>query len=483
MGICCTKGKKSTVYNSNVIVEEERDANLDNGGRGDDVYSALYDSGMDSMVGKGRYGEIFKVRSRIDDSIVYAVKRISLDGGGCLHKEEEVGDMVDHPYSMKMIDRYYRDKKCVYIMRMCDGGDIASHMRDNTISESIVKRVVYQCVLVLVYLHDNSITHRDIKPDNILVVDRVLDIRSDVMLTDYGLSKVGKGRGEVMHSIVGTSYYVAPEVVNGNGYDNKCDCWSLGVTVYTMLSGSPPFVGKNNMETLELSMRCDVTFKSDVWKNVSGECKAFIKQLVRVDPKERMSMKDCLRHEWLMDIDLETELMGNRALPDDLKRRIDSSLSFSDMQLYFSLLCIRFNLLGEDAKKYIHMFFYFDNKREGYLDIDSFCRKLNKIGIVLDDVKMKRLAFITSTVNKSTNITYSTFIHLVSLHKYKEREGYIEFIYKRVSDMKQDITVQQYMINMCGILKISDAHAFDHSSTDVHSILTLDRFKDILRGN
>lgn len=118
------------------------------------------------------------------------------------------------------------------------------------------------------HLHEHNIVHRDLKPENFLMSDT--SDESEVKLIDFGLSKRYSDikSTDKMHTVVGTPYYVAPEVLKGS-YDSRCDVWSLGVILFVFLCGYPPFEGDNNKEIFKNVLKHDLIFEDLDWKNVS----------------------------------------------------------------------------------------------------------------------------------------------------------------------------------------------------------------------
>ena len=126
------------------------------------------------------------------------------------------------------------------------------------------------------HCHANGVVHRDIKPENIMVTDS-----DDVRLIDFGLGKVQ--RGKHLNEVAGTPLYMAPEVIQGS-YGKEADMWSLGVLLFTLVSGYLPFYAKSTNEVFAKIKQCKWTFPS-VFNKVSPECKDLITKLLVSDPK------------------------------------------------------------------------------------------------------------------------------------------------------------------------------------------------------
>ena len=106
-----------------------------------------------------------------------------------------------------------------------------------------------------------------------------------------------------MHGNYGTSYYVAPEVLPPiNSYDEKADIWSVGVILYIMLSGQPPFAGKNDQEIVEAVKKGEFSTDGPAWSSISDSAKSLVKSMLAVNPKSRISAKDALSHAWIQEM-------------------------------------------------------------------------------------------------------------------------------------------------------------------------------------
>ena len=123
------------------------------------------------------------------------------------------------------------------------------------------------------HLHDKEIAHRDLKPENIIFETK--DGEMNIKLIDFGLSKLLDKNNRLMITKLGTPYYVSPEVLEGT-YDKRCDLWAVGVLTFILLSGFPPFNGKNEKEIFDKIATCDYDFDDKVWEKISEEAQDFI---------------------------------------------------------------------------------------------------------------------------------------------------------------------------------------------------------------
>ncbi|KAJ2452034.1 hypothetical protein EV183_003212 [Coemansia sp. RSA 2336] len=199
-------------------------------------------------------------------------------------------------------------KVCIF-MSLLSGGDLFDRIStQGALDEDESKFITFQVLSALKYLHDSNIVHRDIKPENTLLVSK--KPYSQVMLTDFGMAKA-MGQKKVLTTMCGTFQYIAPEMLNSNtnpgqalkdGYTAKVDCWSLGVMIYVMVSCSHPFsAGENgNISQLIAQIKSGtLDFSDPIWQQLSSDCRSFIIRLLKLDPNERMSVKQAFEHPWI----------------------------------------------------------------------------------------------------------------------------------------------------------------------------------------
>ena len=169
-------------------------------------------------------------------------------------------------------------------------------MDEGCFTEEEAREYFRQILLLLNYLHVQEIAHRDIKPENLLFLTK--EKNSPLKLIDFGLSvRYNKHKPNSMKTLVGTAYYMAPEVVKGI-YDQKCDVWSAGVILYLMVSGVPPFNAESDDEITEKVMAMDYSFESEIFEDTTKELKELISSIL-VDASKRPSASQLLNHPWM----------------------------------------------------------------------------------------------------------------------------------------------------------------------------------------
>lgn len=184
---------------------------------------------------------------------------------------------LDHPNIIKLFETWETDRICFLVTELCEGGELFYHItKKKHLTEAQSSSIMKQSFYALCYLHKNRICHRDIKPENFLLYKE--DDDSHIKLIDFGLAKRVEPN-EIMNKPNGTPYYIAPEVLKGS-YTTQCDIWSMGVIMYIMLCGKPPFGGKQNKDIINNVLNSTYSMKSEVWNSVSSDAKDIISKLL-----------------------------------------------------------------------------------------------------------------------------------------------------------------------------------------------------------
>eukprot|EP00798_Chlamydomonas_sp_ICE-L_P014576 gene14576-20621_t len=191
----------------------------------------------------------------------------------------------------------HEDKDQVHmVMELCAGGELFdSIVEAGCFTERKAAQVFRKMVEVVNHCHELGVVHRDLKPENFLLTSKGAD--SELKLTDFGLGAFFKP-GERFRDLVGSPYYVAPEVLRKN-YSSEADMWSLGVILYILLSGLPPFWGDNEEQIFKMVLKGVIDFKTDPWPKLSQEAKDCVTSLLTQDPTKRATAADTLQHKWL----------------------------------------------------------------------------------------------------------------------------------------------------------------------------------------
>ncbi|XP_072533023.1 cGMP-dependent protein kinase 2 [Salminus brasiliensis] len=288
-----------------------------------------------ATLGMGGFGRVELVKLKNEET-AFALK--------CIKKKHIVDTrQQEHIYSEKNIlqqtncnfivrlFRTFRDEKYVYmLLEVCLGGELWSVLRDMSFFEEATARFCIGCVLeAFDYLHGMGIVYRDLKPENLL-----LDAEGYVKMTDFGFAK-RIGLGKKTWTFCGTPEYVAPEVIMNKGHDFGADCWSLGILIFELLTGSPPFSGSDPIKIYTMVLHG--IEKVDIPKRISKRPEDLIRRLCKLNPAERLGNKkngiiDIKKHKWFQGFNWEG--LRRRKLTSPLKRELKGPLDHSHFDMF-----------------------------------------------------------------------------------------------------------------------------------------------------
>lgn len=219
-----------------------------------------------------------------------------------------------HPNIVKLYD-YYEDAKNVYlVLEICSGGELFDRIiAKGHYSEASAANIVRQMLRVAAHCHLNGVMHRDLKPENFLFATKAED--STLKVTDFGLSDFFKP-GQVFTDVVGSAYYVAPEVLKRR-YGPQADIWSIGVIMYILLSGQPPFWAQTETGIFNEILKAKLDLNVSPWPQISKSAKDVLKKMLTVDPKSRITASQALSHPWVRedgnapDVPLDISVMSH----------------------------------------------------------------------------------------------------------------------------------------------------------------------------
>ena len=235
-----------------------------------------------------------------------------------LAREIALLDEMKHDSIIQLVD-VYEDAEYVHLVtKLCEGGELfdrivekSSDAKHGCFSEHQAAKILHQLLNALSYMHKHNVVHRDIKPENILFETE--DEDSPIKIIDFGLARKHYANKSPMKTIVGTPYYIAPDVLR-KSYGKACDLWSVGVITYTLLAGYPPFNATDIKGVYAAVQSGKYCFPSADWKHISLEAKDFIRKLLQTDPSKRMTTEESLMHPWLVSqLELTMEVKEENA--------------------------------------------------------------------------------------------------------------------------------------------------------------------------
>jgi calcium/calmodulin-dependent protein kinase I len=212
---------------------------------------------------------------------------------------------IDHPNIVKMIDTFEDEGHYCLVMEMMQGGELFEQILNREqFSEKEAREAIRSIIDAINYCHSLNIVHRDIKPENLLLASKDLDL-SSLKISDFGLARFVKAE-QFAQTQCGTPGYVAPEIIMEQPYGKECDFWSIGVVLYILLSGSPPFFEDERADLFEKIKTASYEFEDATWGGISVEAKDLVTHILKANPAERYNCQQMMAHPW-MSMNLEND--------------------------------------------------------------------------------------------------------------------------------------------------------------------------------
>uniref|UniRef100_UPI00398EB7E7 cGMP-dependent protein kinase 2 n=1 Tax=Pristiophorus japonicus TaxID=55135 RepID=UPI00398EB7E7 len=288
-----------------------------------------------ATLGVGGFGRVDLVKMK-NENVTFAVKCmkkkhiVDTRQQEHIHSEKKILEEACSPFIVRLF-RSFKDNKYVYmLLEACLGGEIWSILRDRGCFDEFTAKFCISCVTeAFDYLHHIGVIYRDLKPENLM-----LDTEGYIKLVDFGFAKK-IARGQKTWTFCGTPEYVAPEIILNKGHDFGVDFWSLGILVFELLTGSPPFSGFDQMMTYNLILKG--VEKMDFPKKITKRPEDMIRRLCKQNPNERLGnlkngINDIKKHRWFSGFNWEG--LKARTLSSPLKRELKGPTDYRYFDTY-----------------------------------------------------------------------------------------------------------------------------------------------------
>lgn len=429
------------------------------------------------VLGVGTFGEVRKAYHKPSGAhravkMIY-ISRFSEKDNNKIQKEVTIMMKLDHPNIVKIYESFI-DKKIFYIiMELATGGELFTKIDEKKFfSEKEAAEITYQLFSAINYLHKNNIVHRDIKPENIVLDDKFLK------LVDFGTSQEFK-KGNLFNQVEGTPYYIAPEVLSGS-YNEKCDIWSAGVILYILLSGTPPFNGKNDDEIFSNVLKAKPAYTKEIVKQASVQAVDLLKKILLKDPQARLSAEEVLNHEWFRVFNSKNYELGVDVLHNIKKFNFKSKFE-QNVYMFFAN-----NIISKKEKDDLtETFKKLDKNNDGVITKDELLDGYKSSNLVISPIDMDKL-ILNLDEKKTGSINYSDFIIASWDRKMDLTEKQIEECFKMLDQNKDGrITLDEirsifqtkkYPINKEWL------DAFDSYDKNNDKALSFEEFKILLKN-
>ena len=314
---------------------------------------------------------------------------------------------LDHPNILKIFEFYISKQSYSLVTELCQEGELYNEIvNKGPFNEEYSAYVMYQILSAVNYCHKMKIIHRDLKPENILIIERDTNNFPRIKIADFGTSKIFE-KGAKQKKLVGSSYYIAPEVIKKN-YDEKCDLWSCGVIMYILLSGRPPFSGDDDREIMLKVRKGKYDLESAPFDTLSKSGLDLIKNLLEIDPQKRLSASEAIDHLWFKEN--KSKELYNQIYDQTILIKM-----INNLKVYK-----RDSIIQETALAYlVHNF-------PQMKDIINACKLFNQIDVDSDG-KINQEELYTGLKSKIESNTLKKDVEIIFKNIDMDNNGYIEY--------------------------------------------------------
>ncbi|KAM3294792.1 hypothetical protein ACQJBY_037587 [Aegilops geniculata] len=339
-------------------------------------------------------------------SIPKARLRTAVDVADVRREVAIMASLPDHPALVRLRAAYEDDEAVHLVMELCDGGElfdrIVARGRYTERAAAAAARTVAEVVRAC---HAHGVMHRDLKPENFLYAGKEED--AQLKAIDFGLSVFFRP-GERFSEIVGSPYYMAPEVLR-RSYGPEVDIWSAGVILYILLCGVPPFWAETEQGVARSILRGVLNFDREPWPRISDSAKSLVRQMLEMDPRKRLTARQVLAHPWLQD----AKKAPNVPLGDVVRARLKQ---FSVMNRFKkkAMRVIAEHLSAEEVEVIKEMFALMDTDNNGRVTLEELKAGLARVGSKLAEPEME-LLMEAADVDGDGYLDYAEFV-AITIH-------------------------------------------------------------------
>ena len=361
-------------------------------------------------LGHGSYGQVKKVKHKKMNEV--RAMKITNKKSVSSKYEIEILRKISHPNITNIFEIFEDSKKYYIIMEFLEGGELFDAITSiGSFSEESACQIMKQILSAIFYLHSSNIVHRDLKPENIMLLQKPQNDNYHIKLIDFGTAKEFKP-GKKMCKFIGTSYYIAPEVLKER-YDEKCDVWSCGIILYILLCGYPPFNGNTNVEIFQAIQNQNPIFTGEEWEDITSEAKDLIKLMLKKNPNERWSAEQCLKHKWfkmLEDNENKKDKSNFKLIQMNAINHMTQFVSENRFkQAVLQFISTQFNLQKEEGDLR-DIFKSMDISGTGQISKKEFCDKLIELYGENDGKNIASNIFNNLDMDGSGKISYNEFL-------------------------------------------------------------------------
>ncbi|KAJ8906660.1 hypothetical protein NDN08_003150 [Rhodosorus marinus] len=369
-------------------------------------FSKLYE--VKQTLGKGSFGIVAECihRESGDRRAVKVLRKRAIltdrDADRIRREIDIMRSIKEHRHIVRTYGAYEDEKHVYIVLELCTGGDMFHRLiKIRAYSEKDAAQICREALSALAHIHEAGVVYRDLKPDNFLF-DTDEDTTSSLKAADFGLSSFIV-EGEYLQSTCGTPMYIAPEVITKK-YNTKADIWSLGVTLYIMLSGKVPFWGNTMQKTFESVRRGRYHFDDPVWESVTEHAKDCVKRMLTFKPEQRPDARTLLKDPWIVD----HGLAAAKPLVETVFLNLRQFRNMNKLQKRAAQIMAT-NLKLEEIKNVKKAFRELDRDQSGCISMSEMHTALSRADLTISEDDLENL-FQVYDVDGDGMINYLEFL-------------------------------------------------------------------------
>eukprot|EP00039_Didymoeca_costata_P000503 m.45877 g.45877 ORF g.45877 m.45877 type:complete len:531 (+) comp10305_c0_seq1:89-1681(+) len=471
----------------------------------EDVYDGVPGFGSKgNAVGQGGTASVYKIVHK-KTGTPYALKVLNLMRVSdkakreMLLREIPIMKSLDHPNVIKIVEVFRKLNTVYIVMELCSGGELFDKLYDQEgcrFDEAETRHLVTKMLQALRYLHANNLVHRDLKLENFIFTSKSID--ADIKLIDFGFSKEYLEGDTKMNELVGTCYYVAPEVL-GRSYTNASDLWSLGVIVFMMVTGEAPFDGNTNssiMSNIKSRSQNPKALQAELAEDLAGcslseGCIDFVLKLLTVDPKKRINAEAALKHPWIATEKYLSKSSKKRPLKTDSAQTRESRITIDQMVANAkqnalqksALFAVAFEMNSTELTELNETFKSMDHNHDGAISFQEFKDTMSKHGQMKSSEQMQEI-FRKIDIDGTGTIQYSEFLASALEQKQFLTQEAIEAAFYRLDLDSSGYLSRDELKAMLGGQYDDEAlkKVLDGADLDGDGKISLEEFKAVISG-
>ncbi|KAF4680056.1 hypothetical protein FOZ60_014130 [Perkinsus olseni] len=354
-----------------------------------------------------------------------------------LYDEINIYLPLSHPNIVRLNEVYEEPgDRIILVMEACLGGELYERLAKlNRYSERDAAKILRHILYAVSYLHSLNICHRDLKLENFVYTDDTEDSR--LKLCDFGFGTIVHGEGpdgdSPLTAALGSVHYVAPEVLEGR-YGLQCDMWSVGVILYMLLSGTPPFDGSDDREVAEAVRHAPLKLSGSRWDCISSSAKDLVRNLLCRDPTKRLTATQALQHEWCGSTDILKLNTASNEIDVDVLRTMHAFTRCSAIQrAALGLIAQKrgddFVGIDDKLKSMEDTFKRMDTNHDGVITLSEFenaVRSHVEMGEHEAEKIFRDISSCSSTVTQSEPVIHYSDFLAATIYSLRNRESQVE---------------------------------------------------------